>query len=378
MSKIIVISIDKLNKSPFSNGATQHIYFMAKLFNNMGWNVMLVYSKSEIPKQTNNYMNLPIITRKQIDEIMKNNIPSKFDLWMCFEWFENGEWFEKVKQHFGCKIIKYQPGNLFELLHENFLKNKELTQLKNLGFKERNTLERIWLSPHYETRAPVYDVLFSTKTVIAPYIWEPTFIDNYIQNRGLKVDYNETQKRLKNECHIAICEPNRDVLKCSFVPLVGCCTAIKNKLIDKVGIYDYTNSLQQSIGSVLKDMDCLNKTYRNKFIYGGRKPLPDLLQNHSIIISHQNDHMLNYIYLEAAYMGFPIIHNSPMCKEIGYYYEADDVDQILEQIKNVKEKHHLNVEEYKQKSRESIQRYSIYNEDVRNGFINLLKDISLN
>ena len=69
--------------------------------------------------------------------------------------------------------------------------------------------------------------------------------------------------------------------------------------------------------------------------------------------------MLNYLYLEVAYLGFPIIHNSPMCKDIGYYYEEDNIDQMLECIEEAKKHHHKRLSMYHLNALKKIHEYSV-------------------
>jgi hypothetical protein len=74
--------------------------------------------------------------------------------------------------------------------------------------------------------------------------------------------------------------------------------------------------------------------------------------------------MLNYLYLEVAYLGFPIVHNSPMCKDIGYYYEGENIDQMIEHLKTIQVHHHETIEEYKEKAMKHVKKYSIDNYEV--------------
>ena len=95
MSKILGITIKHLHLSEFSNGATQHIYTIAKLFKEFGWSVVLINSEKDVPKENNNHMNLPIVSRF----LLKNWLDDRnikpvinFDLIMFFEWYEKGGW----------------------------------------------------------------------------------------------------------------------------------------------------------------------------------------------------------------------------------------------------------------------------------------------
>ncbi len=59
----------------------------------------------------------------------------------------------------------------------------------------------------------------------------------------------------------------------------------------------------------------------------------------SIIISHQQDNALNYLYMEALYLNIPILHNSDFIKESGYYYPQNDIDIAKLQMTKILKEH---------------------------------------
>jgi hypothetical protein len=70
----------------------------------------------------------------------------------------------------------------------------------------------------------------------------------------------------------------------------------------------------------------------------GRYQIAFMLSQYvDIVVSHQILNPLNYLYLDAAFIGYPVLHNAPMCKDIGYYYsdfnyDEAEVDTMLEDI----------------------------------------------
>ena len=38
------------------------------------------------------------------------------------------------------------------------------------------------------------------------------------------------------------------------------------------------------------------------------------------------------MYLDAAFMGYPVLHNAPMCKDVGYYYEGCDTVEASKKL----------------------------------------------
>jgi hypothetical protein len=111
--KVVGITIRFIDKHLFTNGATQHVYTMAKLFQLLGWDACLITHMKDVPKNNNNYMNLPVISRYEMNQEMlrykKTNVKSRhrLDLILCFEWYVKADWFHSIKQTYGCKIIKY-------------------------------------------------------------------------------------------------------------------------------------------------------------------------------------------------------------------------------------------------------------------------------
>ena len=63
----------------------------------------------------------------------------------------------------------------------------------------------------------------------------------------------------------------------------------------------------------------------NKVEYTGRYKTPLLLGDQlDLVLSHQHDNALNYMYFEVLHAGFPLVHNSPYLSDCGYYYDDSD------------------------------------------------------
>ena len=94
-----------------------------------------------------------------------------------------------------------------------------------------------------------------------------------------------------------------------------------------------------------------------------------------IIISHQWSLPLNYFYFDVAYFGHAILHNAHMCKEIGYYYDGFNGDEGKKQLLWILENHDKNVEEYTEKNRKELFKYSTENEKNIDAYIELIENI---
>jgi hypothetical protein len=68
--------------------------------------------------------------------------------------------------------------------------------------------------------------------------------------------------------------------------------------------------------------------------------------------------------LDAAYLGYPILHNAPMCKDLGYYYEGSDTVKAAEVLNDILVNHDSKIKEYNERNDVVLQRYHADNEEL--------------
>ena len=84
---------------------------------------------------------------------------------------------------------------------------------------------------------------------------------------------------------------------------------------------------------------------------------------------------LNYLYLDAAYMGYPVLHNAPMCKDLGYYYEGSSTKDGAKQLNWILENHDDNLEIYQERNRKVLERYSVDNQELIRTYDTLIENL---
>ena len=87
-----------------------------------------------------------------------------------------------------------------------------------------------------------------------------------------------------------------------------------------------------------------------------------LTQHLDVLVCHQVLNPLNYLYLDAAFLGYPVLHNAPLCKDLGYYYEGSDTVEGSKQLNYILTEHDNNLTEYHERNDEVLQRYHADNE----------------
>ena len=99
----------------------------------------------------------------------------------------------------------------------------------------------------------------------------------------------------------------------------------------------------------------------NKISFEHRFKMSTIVKYCNTIVSCSENCELNYVYLECLYLGIPLIHNSSFLKEYGYYFPKLEINKTLGVIDKIKKE--FNKEEYIEKNKKILHKYSIYNKE---------------
>jgi uncharacterized Fe-S cluster protein YjdI len=261
------------------------------------------------------------------------------------------------KSNFNTKLIGLRCGHPYTGIAEGLFVAGNLS--KNL-FKAGQ--DAIWVIPHYKKAMQFLSVIHNCPSYCVPYIWEPDFVGKQFK-----------QSHRVERPNIFVMEPNLSSAKTALIPM-----AIIEKLyrvdpekFDKAVIFnsEHFSNKEYFLYNFVDNMPSL-QARNQKVFFNKRKKFDEVFIKPDILLAHQVDNELNYLYNEALYMGVPLVHNSPPYKNHGYYYPEmnvdDGVDQILNAISN-----HDPIKDI-EKNEEFLQGFSIYNKDVQNEYARLL------
>lgn len=153
--------------------------------------------------------------------------------------------------------------------------------------------------------------VYHSPVTVAPYLWAPRFFD-YIAKALTKRRYY-TPRASKT---VSVFEPNLNVVKTSMIPL----TIIELLHRDSPGLFErayVTNANEMSNLPEFKSLvhNSLSVHRDGKLFFEGRFRFAWFLSAHTdVVLSHQWGCALNYLYIEALYAGYPLVHNSPYFK----------------------------------------------------------------
>ena len=265
------------------------------------------------------------------------------------------------------KFVSYECGNHF------FIDNEKIIYNLHKDTIAPNYIEpdQIWSIPQHEKSCLEYFKFKKKcdKATVVPFIWDPIGVEDDVK----KMNYQTyTPRDIKK---IAVMEPNISILKNCIFPIVILEKFINEKDCELDHVYLVGTSKlknKKSFKDLIKDTTLFNN---NILSAESRVKTTKMINKYAdAILSWQWENNLNYLYLDVAWLGWPIIHNANLCKDIGYYYDSFDADDAVDNLKYVVDSHNKNVD-YMKNMRNIIKRYTKDNEDMIKGYNSLLEDL---
>lgn len=345
--KIGITSVNIENNSDgrlFSNGHVFNTILWYDFFIKCGYDVTLLTDKicENKYKQVTFKPLIDTINNDNNANYMKLH-PELFDFDIIFHIGLHSEFYLSCLKKQKIKVIYIMLGSTYHNDVHTIIDEKFTNTIYS------NIYDEIWLSPHFKYCKEYYKIRYKCENVyLCPYFWRNDLFESSGVSDQLLTDFNELK--------VAVVEPNIEQAKNCLIPMAICEKARDH--IKKVMLF---NTAQ------LKDREFFKKFVINtnankegKVSVESRYKLPFILSKYcNCIVSYVEDCDLNYVFLECFYYGIPLVHNSPMLKDYGYYYPRLDVTKGAQQIENVIKNH--NKEEYIKKHRPIINKYSIDN-----------------
>lgn len=325
-------------QSIYSNGGNQHCVYLYELMRclPMVKNVWLVHSDG-IPSIP------PGLLLQEVEKDTKpvSEVIEQVDLLIEMGASLAPEHLVTVRKR-GGKVVSYRFGNDYVMTVEiiNF------GWLEWVPNKENNRFDEIWTNPqHQRTCQAYFQALYRAPCYILPHIWSPMFLERYQQAYPPAEPFGYRNQGVDKR--IAMFEPNLNVVKSALIPILACNQVYEERpeLIRHVYM---TNTYAKRENVAFKNI-CLNLQLiqDSKASAEGRfNFVPFAAEYTDFIISHQWENDLNFLFYDALYGGYPLVHNSPRLRSVGYYYPDFQVQEAAAVLRYALENHDQRTDVY--------------------------------
>ena len=370
----ITLALSSSDESIWTNGIKQNVLMLAHLLKNSDKNYEIcILNTVKIDfTQKPSYL-------KDLDIEFFNDKYMEMDLIIVMGAQVHDSDLKKFRESGDKKVVSYKCGNNYVIAMEEIIfKGNE-----DSGVYEQE-IDELWYIPQQdEVNKGFYPILHKTNSIIVPFIWHQKFIQesvvsihNGFKKGSYKKDWMYNNKKEKKI--IGVMEPNINIVKFGLLPamLVEECYRgeVGKKYIEDLRITN-TQKMKENkkFISFLKTFDLFKdkklsaeSRYQTAFI---------LTQYLDVVVSHQILNPLNYLYLDVAYMGYPILHNAELCKDLGYYYEGSDLLKGAKVLEDILLNHDKNINEYNERNNIVLNRYHADNKELVSNYDILIKNL---
>lgn len=373
----ITIGLKDNKESIWTNGIKQNVLMLVYLLkkSNKNYDISLLNTVDvDFVEHRPSYL-------KDIDIHYFNNKYLEMDLIIVMGAQIHNHQIDKFKESGGNKkVISYKCGNNYVITMENIL-FKGVDEAVTHQIEDK--YDEVWYIPQQdEVNRGFYKTLYRTTAIIVPFIWHHKFLVESIVDihKGYKAgnytkDYTYQPKEKKI---LGIMEPNLNIVKFCLIPTLLAEESYRGEIgKEKIEKLRITNS-----GPVAKNKEFLSMISTFDLYKDGKISAESryqtaymLTQYLDVVICHQILNPLNYLYLDVAFLEYPVLHNAPMCKDLGYYYEGSDTVAGAKMLDWILENHDNNIEEYKERNRKALFRWSADNRILIESYDELIQNL---
>jgi hypothetical protein len=363
----------------FTNGIRQNALYFSETLGLIGYDVWLIVEDSKFEKTVGLY-GISDAKYIKLSEIFN----ALFDVVFQFSAEIPESFLEKLKQIKGesnLKLVSYNCGNeyVFDLENTLFGSNYRKSWNNKTQYSKLKDIlpvfDQIWSIPQMTNQNLHYwRTLYRCDSIEVPFIWSPKATQQYCDD-AIKVGLGDLSYKKRNSKKVAIFEPNINMFKWFFPALLVCENSYrKSKSIDHVFITNLEGNSRVNIDFVNEIVKPLDLKKDGKLSIESRYNTLYFMSHHAdIAVSFQHENPLNYLYLDLAWWGWPVVHNAHLCKDIGYYYEGFNYEEGGKVLDSVIKDHHLVADEYKVEMRKKILRYLPTNPEVQSKYKELIE-----
>ena len=255
---------------------------------------------------------------------------------------------ERIQKR-GAKVVSYVAGNSFIMSLE-----ATVNQLHERGeVLPPFDFDATWITPqHWRTNQSYSRLTRARQVYQVGQIWDPVVLRQGLAGISHHFFYKQ---RLQKGVSVGVFEPNVNVVKTFHFPVL-IAEKLYRKNRDAVHHVYATNTFHLKDNPHFVDFcQSLDLMAENRVTAESRFPVYQLLGQYvDTVIVHHWENGLNYLYYDALYGGYPLIHNSEFLKDVGYYFDAFDIDSGAAALERAWHEHDANFKQYQEQSHELL------------------------
>lgn len=259
----------------------------------------------------------------------------------------------------GGVVLAYRCGNDYVMDVERLSFDKPSGPIFN-----GTRFDEIWTNAQHErTCASYWRIGMRAPVRVMPHIWSPMFLDRSREKSDIEgTAFGYVPK--PGPKRVSIFEPNISVVKSCIPGMLICESAYRT---DPAAI----NAIYVANAVHLKEHVTFNRfagaldIVRHKLAsFEARFHLPYFMSRYTdIVVAHQWENGLNYLYYDVLHGRYPLVHNSPFLADVGYYYDGFDAEQGGRALLEAVYHHDERREEHDHKAAALLARVDIANKD---------------
>jgi Protein of unknown function (DUF2827) len=238
---------------------------------------------------------------------------------------------------------------------------RAMFNLPHAGLCNDKVYDAIWTLPEYLNSCADYFAITTRAPVrIVPHLWTPYFFDKGIAtlSPGVQFGYRPGRPRWRVCCF----EPNVSMVKTGIIPLLGCEEAYRAQpaFLEKVNMCNTMHLKEQPV--YLHMASTLDVVQHGLASFEARFAVYEFMALHGdCVISHHWENGQNYLYYEALYGDYPLVHNSTFIRDHGYYYPEFDTQAAGKALLKAHAEHDLSLPAHRAHTRELLRDLDISN-----------------
>lgn len=338
----VTLAIRKGPQNLWENGIFQNVFFLIQLLRHSPI-VKEVYIIPIGESNTNDLSNY--LATSQIPILTQGEATQKLDVAIEMSAIFTADWIATFKSK-GGKTVSYHVGNDYVIDIERMMYNLPPAWLVNQA-----AYDEVWTIPEYEkTCVPYYRTLCRAPVRIMPHLWAPDLFEQSLSQ--LPEDQHFGYRPVGKRWRIGMFEPNVSMVKTSFIPLLICEAAhcAQPNTIER--IYAFCTDRLKEKPMFQNFVNQLTIQKHGIVSYEGRFPLWHVLSMYcDAVVAHQWENAQNYVYYEALYGGYPLIHNSHLIGNCGYRYHDFDCEEGGQALLHAYQVHDANLVAYRDQAK---------------------------